>query len=149
MGKEAVCHAKFGRESGQGLALLETDELVFRGEFRVSVPLKEITAVAVKDGRLAVEWAGGRLSLELGRVDLKTHREAGVLEARHVHFEPWFANSEPPPHVSWGAIDREAVFAGLADSLRSLASHVGVADVKLGRVTPSRWKHDLRRALQV
>ena len=39
MGKEAVCHAKFGRESGQGLALLETDELVFRGEFRVSVPL--------------------------------------------------------------------------------------------------------------
>ena len=67
MGKESVCHAKFGRESGQGLALLETDELVFRGAFRVSVPLKEITAVTVKDGRLAVEWAGGRLSLELGR----------------------------------------------------------------------------------
>ena len=85
----------------------------------------------------------------LGRVDLKTHREAGVLEARHVHFEPWFATGEPPPHVSWGAIDREAVFAGLADSLRSLASHVGVADLKLGRVTPSRWKYDLRRALQV
>ena len=67
MGKEAVCHARCGRESGEGLALLETDELLFRGEFRVKVPLKEITSVSVTDGRLAVEWPGGRLSLDLGR----------------------------------------------------------------------------------
>ncbi len=67
MGKEAVCHARFGRESGEGLVVLETDELVFRGEFRVTVPIKEITSVNVENGRLAVEWAGGRLSLDLGR----------------------------------------------------------------------------------
>lgn len=67
MGKEAVCHARCGRDSGEGLALLETDELLFRGDFRVKVPLKEITSVTVEDGRLAVEWPGGRLSLDLGR----------------------------------------------------------------------------------
>ena len=67
MGKEVVCHARFGKESGEGLALLETDELLFRGEFRVKVPLKEISKVSVEDGRLAVEWPGGRLSLDLGR----------------------------------------------------------------------------------
>ena len=67
MGKEAVCRAKFGRESGEGKALLETDELLFRGDFRVSVPLKEIQSVDAEDGRLAVKWPGGRLVLELGR----------------------------------------------------------------------------------
>ena len=65
-----------------------------------------------------------------------------------MHFEPWFAKGEPPPRVSWGALERDAVFAGLTNSLRSLASHVGVADVKLGRVTPSRWRNDLRRVLK-
>lgn len=67
MGREAICHAKFGRESGEGKALLETDDLVFRGEFRVKVPLKAVTAAKVKDGVLTVEWPDGRLALSLGR----------------------------------------------------------------------------------
>jgi hypothetical protein len=67
MGREAICHAKFGRESGEGQVLLETDDLLFRGEFRVKVPLKDITAANVKDGVLTVEWPEGRLVLSLGR----------------------------------------------------------------------------------
>ena len=67
MGREAICHAKFGRESGEGRALLETDDLLFRGDFRVKVPLKDITAAKVKDGVLTVEWPDGRLALSLGR----------------------------------------------------------------------------------
>ena len=67
MGKEAVCQARHGRESGEGLALLETDELVFRGDFRVRVPLRDIASVNAEDGRLTVVWPGGRLVLELGR----------------------------------------------------------------------------------
>jgi uncharacterized protein YcaQ len=84
----------------------------------------------------------------LGRVDLKTHREAGLLEARHAHFEPWFAAGKSAPGVSWGDPDREAALAGLAGALRSLARHVGVSGVKLGRVTPAKFKPALGRALR-
>ena len=67
MGREAICHAKFGRESGEGKALLETDDLLFRGDFRVKVPLRDIVAAKVKDGVLTIEWPEGRLALTLGR----------------------------------------------------------------------------------
>jgi len=86
--------------------------------------------------------------LLVGRVDLKTHREEGVLEARHVHLEPWFARGGSAPGVSWGRPDPDAVHAGLADALRSLARHVGVADVRLGRVTPAGHKPAIARALR-
>ncbi|HEY6194806.1 MAG TPA: crosslink repair DNA glycosylase YcaQ family protein [Candidatus Eisenbacteria bacterium] len=83
----------------------------------------------------------------IGRVDLKTHREADVLEARHAHFEPWFAAGKPAPGVRWSDLDRDAALAGLAGALHSLARHVGVAGVKLERVTPGRFKVPLRRTL--
>lgn len=67
MGREAICHARYGRESGEGKALLETDDLLFRGDFRVKVPLRDVTAAKVKDGVLTVEWPEGRLALSLGR----------------------------------------------------------------------------------
>lgn len=66
MGKERDCRAKWGRESGEGRALLETSELVFRGTFRVKVPLAAITALAVRGGTLTVTWQGGTLALALG-----------------------------------------------------------------------------------
>ena len=86
--------------------------------------------------------------LLVGRVDLKTHREAGVLEARHVHFEPWFARGAAPPGVRWSASPEPGtVIAGLADALRSLALHVGATRVELKRVTPAKHKAALGRAL--
>ena len=84
----------------------------------------------------------------VGRVDAKTHREARVLEARHVHLEPWLAKGEAPPHAHWGRVDRDAALAGIADSLRSLATHVGADGVKLGRVTPGKLKPAMNRALR-
>ena len=83
----------------------------------------------------------------IGRVDLKTHREHGVLEAKHVHLERWFASGEPAPGVGWGELDRDAAFAGLAEALHSLARHVGVNHVKLARVTPARFKSEVARVL--
>jgi hypothetical protein len=67
MGREAICHAKYGRESGEGKVLLETDDLLFRGDFRVKVPLRDVIATSVKNGVLTVEWPEGRLALSLGR----------------------------------------------------------------------------------
>src|SRR5262249_19774558 len=71
----------------------------------------------------------------IGRVDLKTHREHGTLEARHAHFEPWFAAGAPAPGVAWGPLDRDEAIAGVGGALVSLARHVGVERVRIGRVT--------------
>jgi uncharacterized protein YcaQ len=84
----------------------------------------------------------------VGRVDAKTQREAGVLEAKHVHLEPWLAKAQAPPYPHWGNVDRDEVLAGIADALRSLTKHVGCDDVKLGRVTPGKLKPALARALR-
>ncbi len=83
----------------------------------------------------------------VGRVDLKLHRAAGVLEARRVHVEPWVVAGQAPP--VWGApIALEAVCAGLADSLQSLATFTGAARVRVGRVAPGRLRAPVRRALR-
>ncbi len=66
MGEEARCTVRFGGARSEGKALLETDELLFRGEFRIAVPLKGITALDVLDGRLRVEFADGEATFELG-----------------------------------------------------------------------------------
>ncbi len=82
--------------------------------------------------------------LLVGRVDLKTHREAGVLEARHVHLEPWLARGEAAPGVCWGPPPGIGeVLAGLAEALHSLAIHVGANRVEVKRVTPARWRGTL------
>jgi uncharacterized protein YcaQ len=84
----------------------------------------------------------------VGRVDAKTHREAGVLEARHVHLEPWLARGQAPPRPYWGKVDRDAAMAGIAGALRSLAAHVGCGEVKLVRVTPVKVRPAMARALR-
>jgi len=66
MGREATCHARLGRESGEGKVLLETDEVLFRGDFRARVPFREISGIETKQGVLTLEWPGGRLALSLG-----------------------------------------------------------------------------------
>lgn len=67
MGREAMCVARSGGKSGEGKALLESDELIFRGEFRVRVPLRDVTTVSARNGSLTVEWSGGKLALALGK----------------------------------------------------------------------------------
>lgn len=83
----------------------------------------------------------------IGRLDPKTHREERRLEVRHVHFEPWFARGKAPPAVSWGALDRDAALAGIAEALRSLAAFVGADQVTVGRVSPPALAAPQRRAL--
>lgn len=87
----------------------------------------------------------GRL---VGRVDLKHRRETGTLEARHVHFEPWFAAGGPAPDAFGPAPDPGAVFAGLAGALGSLARFGGAHRVVAGRVTPARWAGEVKRAIR-
>lgn len=72
MGREAACRARLDGQSARGKALLETSELVFRGDFRVVVPLREVRSVDANASALTVSW-GARgakktqtLVLELG-----------------------------------------------------------------------------------
>ena len=66
MGREAMCVARMGKQKGSGKALLETSELIFRGDFRVKIPYQAIGAVAAEGKTLRVTWPEGTLALELG-----------------------------------------------------------------------------------
>jgi hypothetical protein len=68
MGAEAKCRLHVGTVVHEGIALLETDELLFRGPIRVKIPLKSITAVNAADGRLVVRHADDDAVFELGDV---------------------------------------------------------------------------------
>jgi uncharacterized protein YcaQ len=83
----------------------------------------------------------------VGRVDAKSHRAEGRLEIRHLHLEPWCAAGESPP-AGGDRLDQEAMLAGLAEAVGSLATFVGAEDVVLRRVTPQRLRTPLGRALR-
>ena len=67
MGRELACAAVVNGERVQGRALLETDALVFRGDARLSIPLREVSDVQTERGRLTVNHPGGTAIFELGR----------------------------------------------------------------------------------
>ncbi len=66
MGQELVCIARLAGATSEGRAQLETDEIRFRGEFRVTVAYREVTAARADSGTLVVEYPGGPLELEVG-----------------------------------------------------------------------------------
>ncbi len=66
MGQEAHCEARFGGKVSAGKALLETDEIVFRGDFRLVIPLKSIQALEAADGVLRVTSPAGTATFTLG-----------------------------------------------------------------------------------
>ncbi len=66
MGLEAVCVAHYGESVSEGKALLESDDLRFRGEFRLTIPFTEVRSVAADGGNLEVAFGGGLAVFELG-----------------------------------------------------------------------------------
>ncbi len=66
MGQEADCTARFGDAVSAGRALLETDELVFRGDFRLVIPIGDVRSAEANDGRLTVTFSKGWAVFELG-----------------------------------------------------------------------------------
>jgi len=66
MGLEARCEVRIGRVRAECRALLETDELIVRGDVRARVPFRAIREIAVRDGVLRVTHDDGALSLALG-----------------------------------------------------------------------------------
>jgi hypothetical protein len=66
MGNEATCTVRFGKQQSNGKALLETSEILFRGNFRLKIPLSSIKSVKSVDGELRVQTPEGLVVFELG-----------------------------------------------------------------------------------
>jgi hypothetical protein len=66
MGSELNCKVRFGKQEGEGKALLETSELLFRGDFRLKIPFSTIKSVKATDGELCVQIAEGIAVFYLG-----------------------------------------------------------------------------------
>jgi hypothetical protein len=66
MGQEAQCEVRFGGKVSSGKALLETDDLIFRGDFRLSIPLNSIRSLESVDGELRVTAPVGTAIFRLG-----------------------------------------------------------------------------------
>jgi hypothetical protein len=66
MGLEVVCVAHYGESVSEGKALLESEDLRFRGEFRLTIPFTEMRSVAADGGNLQVAFGDDLAVFELG-----------------------------------------------------------------------------------
>jgi hypothetical protein len=66
MGNEVKCLVHFGKQRGEGRALLETSEIIFRGDFRLKIPFSTIKSAKVVDGELRLQTAEGLAIFHLG-----------------------------------------------------------------------------------
>jgi hypothetical protein len=66
MGNEAACKVQLGKQQSNGKALLETSEILFRGDFRLKIPFSTIKSAKAVNGELRLQTAGGRAIFHLG-----------------------------------------------------------------------------------
>ncbi|HEX9162958.1 MAG TPA: hypothetical protein VF980_14730 [Thermoanaerobaculia bacterium] len=67
MGNEAKCLVELDGKTAEAKAVLETEELVVRTPFKVTVRFAEMSSVDADDERLHVKWGSHALSLAIGR----------------------------------------------------------------------------------
>jgi hypothetical protein len=66
MGREATCLCQLGETTGHAKALLESHELILRGEIRRRIPIAQIGNLRIEDDRLAFTHNDCPISLTLG-----------------------------------------------------------------------------------
>jgi hypothetical protein len=71
MGNEAKCIVRFDKQQSEGRALLETSEILFRGDFRLKIPFSAIKSARAADGELRVQTPEGLAVFELGAAAAK------------------------------------------------------------------------------
>ena len=125
MGAEARCQLRVGEAVHEGKALLETDELLFRGDkrgMRLAIPLASIRGVSGSDGALRVRFDGGDATFVLGK---QAEKWAEKIRSPKSLIDK--LDVKPEHTVSVVAIDE----ADFIESLRARA-----ANVVLGRFAP-------------
>jgi len=66
MGYDAPCTLTLDGRTFQGTAVLEQDEIRFRGDARLMIPLKGIQDIEARDGQLSVTFGGRHAVFNLG-----------------------------------------------------------------------------------
>ena len=66
MGDEILCTVRSGSRTVSGKALLETSEIILRGDLRLKIPFTDLKSVVARDGELHLQWRDGSAVLELG-----------------------------------------------------------------------------------
>jgi hypothetical protein len=66
MGSQVNCVVRFGSRVSEGKAELESETLTFRGDFRLSILFKNLTAVQAEDGELRLTMPEATAIFELG-----------------------------------------------------------------------------------
>lgn len=144
MGNELKCTVRFGKETSEGKALLETSEVLFRGAFRLRIPFATIKSAKAMDGELHLQTANGLAVFEIGpaaekwrekilhpktrieKIGLKPGAKVSLLgnfEADFLDELKTLAGSVARDKV---AVDSEAIFFA-ADSQKELASIAKIA----------------------
>jgi hypothetical protein len=75
MGSEVKCRVRFGKQQSEGKALLETSEIIFRGDFRLKIPFTTIQSAKVVEGELQLRTSEGVATFELGDSTAQKWRE--------------------------------------------------------------------------
>ncbi len=75
MGNEVKCRARFGKQESEGKVLLETSEIIFRGDFRLKIPFATILSAKVVGDELQLQTAEGVAIFELGASSAQKWRE--------------------------------------------------------------------------
>ncbi|MGC2391509.1 MAG: hypothetical protein WA621_19115 [Candidatus Acidiferrum sp.] len=60
------CTVRFGKEVSEGKALLETSEVLFRGDFRLKIPFASVKSAKAVDGELHLQTTNGLAVFEIG-----------------------------------------------------------------------------------
>lgn len=66
VGNELKCTVSFGEQKSDGKALLETSEILFRGDFRLKIPFSTIKSAKAVNGELRLHTPEGLASFHLG-----------------------------------------------------------------------------------
>jgi hypothetical protein len=66
MGSDAACTLHLDGRATRGTALLEQHDLIFRGPFRLAIPLKEIQSARATGGSLAIRFGARSATFDLG-----------------------------------------------------------------------------------
>jgi hypothetical protein len=144
MGNELKCTVRFGEETSEGKALLETSEVLFRGGFRLKIPFASIKSAKAVDGELRLQTANGLAVFEIGlaaekwrekilhpktRIE-KIGLKPGAKVSLFGSFDPEFLDELKSPAGSVTkdkvAVDSDAIFVA-ADSLKKLSSLAKIA----------------------
>jgi len=75
MGSDVKCRVRFGKQESEGKALLETREIIFRGDFRLKISFATILSAKVVNDDLQVQTAEGVALFELGAATAAKWRE--------------------------------------------------------------------------